>query len=529
MPPKPMEGPHFPIVYVRGYAMSRGALERAVADPHMGFNEGSTQTRQAWTGDLRQHLFESPLIRLMKEHGYQDVYSNGRDMPPESPVPERPVLIYRYYDAASDTFGDGDRREIERYAAGLGDLILRARQRVCAEHGLDPATFRVYLVAHSMGGLICRSFLQNPKVDTLSRAGDLGEARAAVDKVFTYATPHNGIDLRVIGNVPGFFSRNNANNFDRDRMRDYLGLGDGSDDRVDSLGGTFDPDRFFCLVGTNHHDYEVAAGWSSRAVGPMSDGLVRIVNATVRGPAPGGGVKHAPRAFVHRSHSGDFGIVNSEDGYQNLERFLFGDVRVDGVLEVKDITLPAAVQERRDAGKEVRASYHFDVTVRVRGVIGAALHRRDVEHKSSILRKYDELVPRKAGAHPRNPHLFSVFLSADPAKRAQKGRSSLGFSIDLAVHVPEYEIDGVLFFDDHFEGGFIYRDKINLEAVPPSGDKTGWRIKYGFDSSTPNRIPRGRYAESRPTDGGLEFRIPIESRGDPGIDAQLVLRARSWS
>jgi hypothetical protein len=127
---------------------------------------------------------------------------------------------------------------------------------------------------------------------------------------------------------------------------------------VDSLDGKFDPNRFFSLVGTNHKDYDAAGGWSKRVVGPMSDGLVRIDNATVQG---------SPRAFVHRSHSGDYGIVNSEEGYQNLTRFLFGDVRIDGRLEVRDITLPPEIDRQREQGRAIRASYHFESIVRPRG------------------------------------------------------------------------------------------------------------------------------------------------------------------
>ena len=57
-------------------------------------------------------------------------------------------------------------------------------------------------------------------------------------------------------------------------------------------------------------------------MGPKSDGLVRIEHAYVR---------NAHRAFVFKSHSGSYGEVNSEEGYQNLRRFLFGrwQVRVD--------------------------------------------------------------------------------------------------------------------------------------------------------------------------------------------------------
>lgn len=55
-----------------------------------------------------------------------------------------------------------------------------------------------------------------------------------------------------------------------------------------------------------------------------------------------------PGAFACRSHSGPCGVVNSEEGYQNLVRFLFGDLRVDGVLEV-DALLPPSVQRAKEA------------------------------------------------------------------------------------------------------------------------------------------------------------------------------------
>ena len=138
--------------------------------------------------------------------------------------------------------------------------------------------------------------------------------------------------------------------------------------KVNTLNGKFDVDRFFCLTGTNPKDYAVAAGWSARLVGPFSDGLVRTDNATVFDGDEGKGTsKLAPRAFVYRSHSGYYGIVNSEEGYQNLRRFLFGNIRIDGSLEVRDITLPADVEQARKAGQQVRASYQFEVVARVRG------------------------------------------------------------------------------------------------------------------------------------------------------------------
>jgi pimeloyl-ACP methyl ester carboxylesterase len=516
--------PHYPIIYVRGYAGTEGEVEDTVADPYMGFNLGATKIRQAWTGKVNRYYFESPIVRLMKDFGYRDVYSGGQGLDSDEVLPSRVVVIHRYYDQVSKSLGAGDRLPIEDFANGLSDLILQLRQRLCGDDAATAGAFRVYLVGHSMGGLVIRCFLQNPNVGNAA-------AKQLVDKVFTYATPHNGIEIDMVGNVPAFLTANNADNFNRRRMAEYLGLPAGTDP-VHTLAGSFDPDRFFCLIGTNSRDYTVAQGWSARAVGPYSDGLVRINNAIVSGQTgdPAMPVKLAPRAYVHRSHSGHYGIVNSEEGYQNLIRFLFGNVRIDGVLAVRDITLPPELERNRLAGRRIRASYHFEAVARVRGARWD-LSRRLAGENSSVFRTYGELFPESAGAsgiedraHHNRPQLFTAFLSSD--NRVVKRRASLGFSLDLGLLVPEYEVDGVLWMKEHHEGGYVFRDKINLEIVPPRAGQN-WRLRYGFDSRTPNRV--SQQAECQVHDGFLEFQIPVEQRSKPGIDATLMLTARPWN
>ncbi|MEM7054885.1 MAG: hypothetical protein AAF446_10110, partial [Pseudomonadota bacterium] len=328
--------PFYPIIYVRGYAMRPSDIQATTATPYMGFNVGSTKLRQRWNGQIKKHYFESPLIRLMKDYGYQDAYADGQQR--AGRVDAKTIFIHRYYDAADPDFGGEDAPSIEQAAAELRDRIAEVRELVCGDDVEAQKTFRVYLVAHSMGGLICRTLLQNEVLRDSVEAGQ-------VDKVFTYATPHNGIEIAGL-NVPGLFGLWDINNFNRKRMAEYLSLSASSP--VCSLDDQFDPRRFFCLIGTNHRDYDAAGGLSSKLAGPMSDGLVRIKDAVVKG---------APRAFVHRSHGGDFGIVNSEQGYQNLSRFLFGDVRIDGVMETEALPLPPSVQKAKDEGHQIRASY----------------------------------------------------------------------------------------------------------------------------------------------------------------------------
>lgn len=534
-----------PIIYVRGYAMRESEIEATVSDPYEGFNIGSSKLRQLWDESIKKYFFESPLVRLMKtkEFNYRDVYFEGMDCVTQpgslsaaiGPVAYRSVVIYRYYEPSSADLGTGQKPDMQRFATGLGQLILDLRSRIYPKGAETVITseekkqgklpydeFRVYLVAHSMGGLVCRAFLQNPTIGN-------SQARSLVDKVFTYATPHNGIDLRFIGNVPNWLSFDSINTFNREEIANLLGLTkqqrDG--DNVDIVTN-FDPRRIFNLVGTDPGDYKVAKGLSSWAVGEASDGLVRISNATTRG-WDGNTFIQSPQAFVHRSHSGYFGIVNSEEGYENLVRFLFGDMRADGYLDIDELTLPPAVKNEYDKKKRVRASYLFEVTVSVRGKLWQ-LHRRTAEENSAIFRKFDAVFPewdaQKKAWVPNlgaSPMLFNVFLDMDQSQT----RNTLAFALDLRVQTTGYEVDGLLFLKDHYEGGYLFRDQVILEATPPATTNDDWKIEYQFASQKDRRPAQATAVSMK--DHSPVFEIPVQQPNPPGIRARLGIRTSFWN
>ncbi len=487
--------PWFPIIYVRGYAMTQSEIAATVATPYMGFNLGATKMRQDWQGRPVRHIFESALVRLMKDYGYRDIYAEGTER--SGPLDPRSVVIYRYYEQADPDLGTGEVPTIPQAARGLKDLIHRLRDQVCGDDAGARKAFRVYLAAHSMGGLVCRCFLQNDQVSG-------PEDRALVDKVFTYATPHNGIDMAGM-NVPRFLNMWDMNNFNRKEMAEYLMLPEGSK-RVDSLDGKFEPSRFFCLVGTDHRDYDVALGLSAKLAGEMSDGLVRIENATVQG---------APRAFVNRSHSGPYGIVNSEEGYQNLTRFLFGDLQVNGLLEVGDLPLPPSVRRAQREGGEVRASYYFEATVSPRGAMTYKLSERRKETFSAVLRKFDEMLKLEntSRSTPRWPVLFSVFLDT---RRISVGQSIL-FTVDLAVSTTGYTVDGSLWLDRHIPGEYLFRDTVSIRATP---GKDGWTVRYALSDQAWGENPgrgggTGRRRHVHPAD----LAQGVRGKAAPGGDA----------
>lgn len=492
-----------PIIYVRGYAMTKSEITETTSTPYMGLEYGSTKSRQAWNGAVRKVFFESPIVRLMKL-GYNDIYQDGLQLESGKIAPES-IVIHRYYDVADPDFGSGKVPTIEQAAQGLSDLILRVRDQVCRDGQMKPEDFKVYLVAHSMGGLVCRCFLQNGKVGSAA-------ARKLVDKVFTYATPHNGIEMAGM-NVPGFFELWDLNNFNRDRMREYLAIKD-KQAPANSLDGKFDPARFFCLVGTNSKDYAVANGASRLLAGELSDGLVRITNAYV---------DNAPRAHVHRSHSGPYGIVNSEEGFQNLTRFLFGDLRVEGVLWVEDLPLPPIGLVRKLLGTHV--GYYFEVAVATRGALDFDLSRRTVANNSAILRQRGDLFDGngKLLEKAKQPVLFSVFM--DTSKRPERSKEMM-FSIQLAVSMLTYMGEDSSVDDHYVPGEYLFRDTLVINAIPPETPDASWRVGYVLaDSGWSNA--EDRIADSKKDEQGKPY-VAIPLQNDKGFKATLRLYGTPW-
>lgn len=525
-----IQAPYYPIIYVRGYAATMGEIEETVATPYMGFNLGATKVRQDYDGEIVRFIFESPLIRLMKDEGYQDSYLNGGLIPTGQRVPAKSVWIFRYYERVSEDLGEGERQTIPTFAADLRKFILRVRDQVCGDDTEARAKFKVYLVAHSMGGLVCRCYLQNicrlgtgdayatpPEVRKANEDLELEQLPAdpLVDKVFTYATPHNGIDVAGI-NVPdlGGLDSLHVRNFNRKYMRQYLHTQEGEENL---LGDAFPADRFFSFVGTNYRDYNAFFGLSKKGTGPMSDGLVMMQNATVR---------NTPRAFAHRSHSGHYGIVNSEEGYQNLRRFLFGDVRVDVSLVIDEITLPKAIEDEvgSDTGR-VRAAYNIEAAATLRG-LNVFLNERRVSQSSAIRRTYEDLV------HNNKPvYLFSGYLLKS-AKTERSKDTALAFALEIAMQVPVYEIDKRFWLDSHFEGGDVFKDTATFH-LRPGAEKT--TIRYGLASESGLGAATHLLDGEELGDGRLRFELPLgfkegaRKKPKPGFRGRLQVTASRWN
>ncbi|MES2696619.1 MAG: alpha/beta hydrolase [Verrucomicrobiota bacterium] len=484
---------HLPIVYLRGYAATQGEINSTVDDPFYGFNIGSTHVRVGARGDPVQYFFESPLVRLISDYGYRDVYQGEKQsLPHDVSDPLKTIWIFRYYDATSDTFQHKPRRwTIEESAGELRTLIAEIKKQTGAP--------RVHLVAHSMGGLVCRSLIQKIYPENDEHAND------HIARFFTFGTPHGGIQFRAgLGWAEWLrdaLGAMNSDDFGRDRMYAYLapGVRPGTDAPDHFLQhqippSSFNLDNVFSMIGTNAPDYDAAAGLSRKGVGPQSDGLVQIGAAYVKG---------SHRAYVHRSHSGRYGIVNSEEAFQNLERFLFGNIQAEIQLDGLG-ALPSPQVE----------SLQLDVRISVRGLpVFMNEQTRDRFCPIVLNDTDDEPVPSQP--------LFTQFMNSQFAPKGGKSRFAVALALKrLPVKKGEIDYDGLL------HGIPNWSDTLIVDVV----FGTRPRLEYRWLLADGEIAPRP--VELEPIEfKGRQARItlPKSARDHLGNKASLLINSYNWT
>ncbi|WP_322740995.1 hypothetical protein [Streptomyces hygroscopicus] len=279
----------------------------------------------------------------------------------------------------------------------------------------------------------------------------------------------------------------------------------------------FAADDIFCLIGTDPKDY----GLPRMAVGPKSDGLVRVENAYVR---------RAHRAYVYKSHSGRYGEVNSEEGYQNLRRFLFGrwQVRVDLV------GLPDAEDE---------PVWQADMRLSIRGLSivmseQMAAHWCPIQLNEEIRRGRDTTgrAVTLVGTFLLEPHRAAPGQPLPPPGNMSAHDRRMRYTLTLRVFKLN-ERHGGFAFSDHLEQVPDWQDWLIVD-LGPGADGGGlqawaaWNSMVGgsYDSFDPitEGLPAGQREPvtfQRAGDHYIgEVGLPSEARALPVLGGEARLR-----
>lgn len=506
-----IEKPYYPIVYVRGYAMRASEREETFNDTYYGFSATSVEKRQAPPPQFFEaDVFEGQLIRLMKikDYGYADSVNRGLEVFHSNP--SRSVWVSRFYD--QDVFRDTI-RSIEDHAEDLYKFVCVTIPTRLKESNVDlgqrDQDYKVILVAHSMGGLVCRTLIQNILPHKYQE-----DPKRWIYRLVTMGTPHRGIDLGRIPDVLENFltSRLNpfdANIFSAERMRAYLKLEGGTRDRplydVHSLGDVrathaFPVKRCLCIIGSDYRSY----GITKEVTGTFSDGLVKQDHAyVVAGEAPrdGGDYPEERKCFwanVHRAHSGYRGIVNSYESYENIERFLFGDTRADIILE----NVAIATAAPRD-GEQYFYDVEFLLSIRKSGTY---VHRRQQDPCENAIRLERNKIPPRLLLH-------TAFMNS----RLRDDREQFSH-FSGKFRVVEHRVRAGFLWDHEYPERPIYNETVEVRVGDVDRDgRADVGYRWLSDGEAWNTV--------QPEAGGV-FRFPLRAAGS--LSGNVVIKAGPW-
>jgi pimeloyl-ACP methyl ester carboxylesterase len=514
-----IEPPYYPIVYVRGYAMTADEREDTFYDSYYGFAANSVEKREAPPPVYFQaDVFEGQLIRFMKLGDYRYADASNAGIEEFGDNPSRSMWVCRFYDI---DFFSGKTRDIKDHARELETLIRQTipeQLRPHVELGKDDADYKVILIAHSMGGLVCRALIQN----LLPAGGE--DPKRWIHRFVTMGTPHGGIELGRIPDIAERLAAENLNPFNSGiffprQMRDYLKLDEKYD--VQSLGPQptkredkgFPIKRCLCLIGSNYREYS-AVKW---VTGDHSDGLVKQSRAyCVGGPAPEkpAGAEKPPEyleeqvafyANVHRAHSGRVGIVNSYESFENIHRFLFGNIRARVYLNEVKINTPV------EDGFHYFYDFEFFFSVRRTGVY---LHRRQQDPCENAWRFHRAAIPGSLLLH-------TGFMNSRLNDRI-KGRLAANSHCSLSFGVIERRSKQRLLWDKEYPARQIYNETLELRigGVVDEKDKTKLGYRWLSDGGDFKNA-----VEQEPRNSGV-FEIDLREAGAVSGKVQIV--ATPW-
>ena len=97
----------------------------------------------------------------------------------------------------------------------------------------------------------------------------------------------------------------------------------------------------------------------------------------------------------------------------------------------------------------------------------------------------------------------------------------------LGIRVPDYEIDRKLWLNDHFEGGYVFRDYVIVELMPSQGESP-WQVRYDWQQDGKQAEP-WRDLSIEESFGRILRSDSTRPREIPGARGSVRFVMRAWN
>jgi len=85
-----------------------------------------------------------------------------------------------------------------------------------------------------------------------------------------------------------------------------------------------------------------------------------------------------------------------------------------------------------------------------------------------------------------------------------------------------------LWIDEHYEGGYLFRDAVVIEMIPPQQADGDWQVKYDWQSDKLGEATQPLPAKEL-NNGKVELTIDFDSDTTPGIRGKLRFVVSKWN
>ncbi|HRO82256.1 MAG TPA: hypothetical protein PLR92_12535, partial [Alicycliphilus denitrificans] len=98
----------------------------------------------------------------------------------------------------------------------------------------------------------------------------------------------------------------------------------------------------------------------------------------------------------------------------------------------------------------------------------------------------------------------------------------------LGVRVPDYEVERKFWADTHYEGGYLFRDTVIVEMVPPQTPGDAWTTRFGWQSDNVGHATESLAYRTLKT-GKQVMTIAFGNDNAPGIAGRVRFVVSAWN